>query len=80
MNFNLLWAMFVGFIEFIAHFLSEALSAFFTEQDHFIRLFEWVILGFLVALCTIEPFSAAWSSDGDLGVHDVFAHLFTCRS
>ena len=72
----LLRTIFIGFFEVLVNLLSENLLAFLTCEDHLAGSFQLVILGFVMAKRAIEPLSAAWSSDGDLGVEDVFAHFF----
>ena len=55
--------------------LSEYLSAFFTGENQVGGWFKFMVLGLQVAFWAVEPFFAAWSSDSNLSVEEVFAHI-----
>ena len=75
MSKYLLRAVLVSLIELFAHLLSKDSLALFAAQDHFMGELKLMVLSFSVALRAVEPFLAARGSDGDLGVHNVFAHI-----
>lgn len=54
------------------HVLSERLFAFFTHEGHFGGFCESMCLWFSVAFSTIIPLFAAWCTNGDLSIEDVF--------
>ena len=68
--------MLIGFFVFL-DVLSECLLALLASKDHFGCWLEFVIFSelVLVALWAVEPQLAAWSSDGNLGVKNVLAHI-----
>ena len=68
--------MLISLIELFVEFFSEYFSTFFTGQNHFVLSLELMVLRFFVALWAVEPLFAARSSDGNLSVHNVFAHIF----
>ena len=74
-KFKLLWAEFVAFIEVYKVF-AEALFTGLAREMHFQSLFELMVGDFIVTFSAIEPFFTARSSDGDLGVENMFAHCF----
>jgi len=65
----------VGFFELL-NVLSETLPALLASKDHFEAFLERMVLLFTVTLNAVKPFSAAWRSDGDLRVENVFAHVY----
>lgn len=52
--------------------LPEALFALFAGKGHIYALLQRVCLFLGMTLCAVEPFSAAWRADRNLGVEDVF--------
>ena len=66
--------MFVSLLVFF-DLLSENLLAFFAGHDQLGGGLKFVVLGVLVALGAVEPLLAAWSTEGDLGIENVFAHV-----
>ena len=68
--------MLVGFFVLL-DLLSEYLLALFATHDNFGSWHEFMVLTMflLVALWAVEPLLAAWSSDRNLGVKNVFAHI-----
>ena len=69
-------AVFVGLLVLFDLF-SEYLLTFLACEDELEGLLELVIVTpeVLVAVWAIEPFLAAWSSDSNLGVQNMLAHL-----
>lgn len=66
------WAEFIALLV-VGHILAERLSAFLAHERHLGRLCQTMILFLGVAFGAIVPLLAAWCSDGDLRVQDVFA-------
>lgn len=67
-----MWAVLIALL-ITCHVFSEGLLALFASKRHLRRLREVVVLRFRVALGTVKPLLAAWRTDGDLSVQDVFA-------
>lgn len=57
----------------LGHVLPERLLALLACERHLERLGERVVLGGRVALGAVVPRLAAWRTDGDLRVENVFA-------
>ena len=62
-----MWTVLVALLK-LFHILPEGLLTLLASERHFERLFQIVILRVGVALRTVEPLSAAWRANGDLGV------------
>jgi len=61
------WAVFVTLLEF-RNILSKALLAFLACKCHVVRLDQFMILLFAVAVCAIEPFPTTGRADSHLRV------------
>ena len=59
---HLPWAEFVCFLE-LFDLLAEHLFALFAGKDHLRCFLQLMVLSLLVAIWTVEPLSAAWSSN-----------------
>ena len=68
-------AIFVALVEFLRDVLTENLLALFACEDNLGALHDLVIFGLHVALGAVKPLFAALSTDLNLGVQNVFAHL-----
>jgi hypothetical protein len=66
-----MWTVFIALLVG-RHILSERLFAFLAHKNHLRCLLQGVCLRFTVAFGAIVPLFAAWSTDGDLSVQDVF--------
>ena len=69
------WAELISFFEFFNVFSKDFL-ALLACKDHLSSPHELVVIIFVVAFRAIIPFFAAWSSDWNLGVKNVFTHFF----
>ena len=67
------WAELISFFEFF-NILAENLPTLLASKNHLGGFLELMVLGELVALWAVEPFSAAWGPDGHLSVNYVLAH------
>jgi hypothetical protein len=56
-----------------SHIFPESLFAFLAYEGHFRRFSKWMGFGFSVTFSAIKPLLAARSTDGNLGVQDMFA-------
>ena len=65
----------IGVLE-LTNILSKGLLALLTEQNQIGSLFKLMVHLLFMAVGTIEPFSAARSTDRNLGVKNVFAHNY----
>ena len=63
----------------VRHILAERLLALLAHEGHLGRLPETVVLTLRVALSAVEPLLAAWRTDGDLRVQNVFAAIDRSR-
>lgn len=66
-----MWTIFIALLV-SRHILPERLLTFFAHEHHLHCLPYGVCLRFTMAIDAIVPLLAAWSSDRDLGVQDVF--------
>ena len=68
-------AMRTVFVAFLvnSHIFPESFFTFLAHKGHFHRLSKWMGFDFSVTFSTIKPLLAARSTDGDLGVQDMFA-------
>ena len=68
------WAILVTFVKFL-HVFSEAFLALFAGKGHLECLLQGMRLCFPMALCAVEPFPAAWTTNCYLSIENVFADL-----
>lgn len=61
----------VRVLELIPGF-SKALFAPLAHKGHLLALLQGMFLSLAMAFCAIEPLSATWGANGNLGIEDVF--------
>lgn len=55
------------------HIFAKSLFTLLADEDHLSCFCKLVLLRLCVTLGAVIPLLAAWCSDGDLGIKDVFA-------
>ena len=69
-----MWAILVALL-IHCHILPKRLLALLAHERHLVRLCQSMCLALSVAFSAVEPLLAAWGTDGDLRIEDMFTKM-----